>query len=147
MKDASVAAARLPAPDLPIRTLVSQFYGRVRQDPLLAPVFTAVLGDTDADWAAHRDRLADFWSSIMQASGRYHGDPFSAHLRLPDLTPDMFDRWLALFQATCREVLPPDDAIAFGIRAERIARSLRMGLFEHRPGRKTPYQAAGPPGG
>ena len=147
MKDASVAAARLLASDLPIRTLVSQFYCRVRQDPLLAPVFAAALGDTDADWAAHLDRLADFWSSIMQASGRYHGDAFSAHLRLPDLTPEMFDRWLALFQATCPEVLPPDDAAAFGIRAERIARSIRMGLFEHMPGRKAPYEAAGPPGG
>lgn len=133
--------------ELPIRELVGRFYGRVRRDPLLAPVFTTTLGETDAAWAAHLDRLADFWSSTMQGSGRYHGDPFSAHLRLPDLTPVMFDRWLDLFQATCREVLQPDEAAAFGTRAERIARSLRIGLFERMPARKAPYQAAGPPTG
>lgn len=132
-------------PELPIRELVGRFYGRVRQDPLLAPVFAATLGETDAAWAAHLDRLADFWSSVMQGSGRYHGDPFSAHLRLPDLTPVMFDRWLDLFQATCRELLRPEEAAAFGNRAERIARSLRMGLFERMPARKAPYQASGPP--
>ena len=138
---------QLPISGLPIHELVSRFYGRVRQDPLLAPVFTATLGETDAAWAAHLARLADFWSSVMQGSGRYHGDPFSAHLRLPDLTPVMFDRWLDLFQATCREVLPPDEAAAYATRAERIARSLRMGLFERMPGRKAPYQAAGPHAG
>ncbi len=131
--------------ELPLRELVCRFYGRVRQDPLLAPVFTATLGETDVAWTAHLDRLTNFWSSVMQGSGRYHGDPFSAHLRLPDLTPVMFDRWLDLFQATCREVLPPEEAAAFGTRAERIARSLRMGLFERMPARNALYQAAGPP--
>lgn len=137
----------LPTHEPPIHELVGRFYGRVRQDPLLAPVFKATLGETDAAWAAQLARLADFWSSVMQGSGRYHGDPFSAHLRLPDLTPVMFDRWLELFQATCREVLLPDDAAAFGSRAGRIAGSLRMGLFERLPARKVAYQASGPPVG
>ena len=135
------------SPDLPIDELVRRFYGRVRRDPLLAPVFTATLGGADVAWTAHLARLADFWSSVMQGSERYHGDPFSAHMRLPDLTPVMFGRWLELFQATCREVLPPDAAAAFGNRAERIARSLRIGLFERLPARKLPYQASGPPTG
>jgi hemoglobin len=133
--------------ELPIGELIERFYSRVRQDALLAPVFAKTLGETDATWAAHLARLADFWSSVMQGSGRYHGDPFSAHLRLPDLSPAMFDRWLHLFQATCREVLPPDQATAFGNRAERIARSLRLGLFERLPARKALYQASGPPVG
>lgn len=135
------------SPELPIHELVGRFYDRVRRDPLLAPVFTATLGQMDAAWTAHLARLADFWSSVMESSGRYHGDPFSAHLRLPDLTPVMFHRWLDLFHATCREVLPPDEATAFGNRAERIARSLRMGLFERLPARKALYPASGPPAG
>ena len=132
-------------PELAIRELVCRFYGRVRQDPVLAPVFTAALGETDVAWAAHLDRLTDFWSSVMQGSGHYHGDPFSAHLRLRGLRPVMFDRWLDLFQVTCREVMRPEEAEAFGIRAERIARSLRMGLFERMPAREALYQAAGSP--
>jgi hemoglobin len=116
-----------------IRQLLALFYGRVRRDPRLGPVFARAVGTTDADWAPHLVRLADFWSSVMLRSGRYHGDPFSTHLRLPDLDPAMFDRWLALFCEACAEVFEPDLADAFRERADRIARSLRMGLFERLP--------------
>lgn len=118
-----------------IRRLLDLFYGRVRRDPQLGPVFSRALGESDEAWAAHLARLADFWSSAMLRSGRYRGDPFSVHLRLPNLEPAMFDRWLALFGETCAELFEPDVANAFRERAERIARSLRMGLFERLPAR------------
>jgi hemoglobin len=131
-----VVAASLPArgsgpvTEADIRRLLDVFYDRVRRDPLLGPVFARAVGTTDADWAAHLARLADFWSSLMLRSGRYRGDPFSTHLRLPDLEPAMFDRWLALFGESCAELFEPDVADGFSERAQRIARSLRMGLFE-----------------
>ncbi len=118
-----------------IRCLVNRFYARARRDELLGPVFARAVGEGDEVWAAHLARLLDFWSSVMLRSGRYHGDPFSVHLRLPDLQPAMFDRWLALFGETCAELFEPDVADAFRERAERIARSLRMGLFERLPAR------------
>ncbi len=116
-----------------IRQLLDLFYGRVRRDPKLGPVFVRAVGTSDADWKRHLARLADFWSTMMLRSGRYHGDPFSAHLRLPDLEPAMLDRWLALFGETCAELFEPDLADAFRKRADRIARSLCMGLFERLP--------------
>ncbi len=119
-----------------IHRLVGRFYARARRDELLGPVFARAIGESDAAWAAHLARLSDFWSSVMLTSGRYHGDPFSAHLRLPALEPAMFDRWLALFGETCAELFEPDVADAFRERAERIARSLRMGLFERLPARR-----------
>jgi hemoglobin len=118
-----------------IRQLVERFYGKVRRDPVLGPVFARALGESPDAWTAHLARLADFWSSLMLGSGRYHGDPFSAHLRLPGLEPGMFERWLGLFHETCVELFPADVARAFGERAERVARSLRMGLFERLPAR------------
>jgi len=125
------------APDLAVEDsiprLLDLFYGRVRRDPLLGPVFARALGASDAEWTRHLARLTDFWSSVMLRSGRYHGDPFSTHLRLPDLEPAMFDRWLTLFGESCADVLAPDVADAFRDRARRIARSLRMGLFERLP--------------
>lgn len=130
-----------------IRRLLERFYDRVRRDPQLGPVFARAVGTTAADWAPHLVRLADFWSSVMLRTGRYHGDPFSTHLRLPDLEPAMFDRWLALFDEACVELFAPDVADAFRERAARIARSLRMGLERlplpeaRRPGR----DAASPP--
>lgn len=122
-----------PVTEEGIRLLLAVFYGKVRLNPQLGPVFARAIGATDADWAPHLARVSDFWSSVMLRSGRYHGDPFSVHLRLPDLEPAMFDRWLALFGETCAEVFEPDVADAFRERAERIARSLRMGLFERLP--------------
>ena len=72
----------------------------------------------------------------MLRSGRYRGDPFSAHLALPGLMPAHFERWLALFGQTCTSLFDEKVAGAFQERAERIARSLRMGLFERLPARK-----------
>ncbi len=124
-----------------IHRLVGRFYARARRDELLGPVFAHAIGTADADWAPHLARVSDFWSSVMLRSGRYHGDPFSAHLSLPDLQPAMFDRWLALFGETCAELFELDVADAFRERAERIASSLRMGLFERLPARR---RAIGP---
>ena len=139
-----MVAASVPAPSIGpgpvtedrIRGLVDHFYACVRRDALLGPVFARALGEDDDAWEVHLARLHDFWCSVMLTSGRYHRDPFSAHLRLPDLEPVMFDRWLALFGETCAEVFEPDVAAAFRERAERIARSLRIGLFERLPARR-----------
>ncbi len=127
-----------------IGRLVNQFYARVRLDPLLAPVFARTLGDSEAAWARHLAILRDFWSSVMLTSGRYHRDPFSAHMRLAAINTAMFDRWLALFGETCVALFEPEVAEAFHQKAERIARSLRMGLFERVPARSgQPRQRGG----
>ncbi len=126
-----------------IGRLVDAFYGRVRRDPVLGPVFVGALGEGESAWAEHKARLCDFWSSVMLTSGRYHGDPFSAHLRLSELTPDMFDRWLALFGETCEALFGRGQAEAFRLRAERIARSLRIGIFERLPARRPDTPAGG----
>jgi len=116
-----------------IARLVGVFYARIRAHPVLAPVFLQAIGTTAAAWDVHLDRLRRFWSAVVLRSGAYHGDPYSAHLRLPGLTPAMFEDWLALFRATCADTLPPDAAAVFTERAGRIARSLRMGIFERGP--------------
>lgn len=119
-----------PVTEAEIARLVDEFYRRVRADPVLAPVFLAAIGEDAAAWEAHAVRLCRFWSSLMRRSGAYHGDPYSVHLRLPGLTPAMFDRWLALFSETCAAQFPQDVAAAFEQRAARVAQSLRMGIFE-----------------
>jgi hemoglobin len=125
-----------PISEPDIGHLLALFYSRARTDPLLGPVFTRAIGTTDAEWAPHLERIADFWSSLVLGSRRYQGDPFSVHLRLPGLTPAMFERWLALFREACAELLDPAAARQFTERADRIAASLRMGLFERLPARR-----------
>lgn len=127
-----------PAPDTVdeagIRRLVETFYGRVMQDPALAPVFERAIGPFGtAAWGPHLDTMAAFWSSVVLRTGRYHGNPMGAHLRVDGIAPELFAHWLRLFDATAAELFPPAVAAVFSDRAHRIAESLKLGLF-YRPG-------------
>jgi len=129
----------LPPSDEPteaaIAMLVERFTAAVRGDELLGPVFARALGEDETQWAEHLATLRNFWSSMMLSSGRYKGDPFSAHRGLDGLSPAMFTRWLMLFRQTCAALFPPAVAARFEHKAERIARSLRTGLLESVPDR------------
>jgi len=135
MNAASTWGEPPPITEEDIERLLARFYARVRGDDVLGPVFAQAVGVSEAEWAPHMRRLESFWSSVMRGTGRYHGDPFSTHLKLPSIEPAMFDRWLGLFEAACDETLQPGQRAAFVERAHRIARSLRMGLFERLPDR------------
>jgi hemoglobin len=132
-------AARTGIDEAMIERLVRAFYRRVTGDPLLAPIFAERVGD----WEAHISRMCAFWSSVALMSGRYHGQPMTAHLPLPVDTPH-FDRWLAIFAATARELCPPAAAAHFLDRAHRIADSLELGIAARRgeikPRRKRPEE-------
>ena len=60
-------------------------------------------------------------------SGRYHGNPMTKHLPLP-IDGAHFDRWLALFEVTARQICPPEANAHFVERARRIAESLELGI-------------------
>ena len=100
-----------------IRTLVFTFYDRVREDELLGPVFDAHIGD---DWEAHLEKMCDFWSSILLATGRFRGNPIQAHAGVPEITGGHFDRWIDLFREVAHEVLDEPQAL------DVAGRSLRM---------------------
>ena len=109
--------------DAMIERLVRTFYGAVRKDELIGPVFAARI----SDWEPHLRRMCEFWSSVALMSGRYHGQPMEKHLPLP-VDALHFDRWLALFERTANEVCPPAAAGHFIDRARRIAQSLELGI-------------------
>jgi hemoglobin len=109
--------------DAMIESLVRRFYERVREDPLLGPVFEARI----ADWEPHLRQMFAFWSSVALLTGRYHGQPMVKHMPLP-IDARHFDRWLELFEETARELCPPAAADHFVERARRIAESLELGV-------------------
>ena len=114
-----------------LTALVDLFYGRVRQDPLIGPVFN----DAIHDWGEHLDKLQAFWSSVMLTSGRYKGRPLPAHIKHGDaITPAAFARWLELWRDATAEVLPPAAAAAMQDKAARIAESLSLGIAYARDG-------------
>ncbi|MCA1334881.1 MULTISPECIES: group III truncated hemoglobin [Rhodobacterales] len=101
--------------------LVHSFYGKIRVDPVLGPIFAARI----ADWGPHLDKMVDFWSSVALMTGRYHGAPVPKHAGLP-VTWAHFHRWLEIFRETAGEVCTRAGAAHVIERAERIARSLHM---------------------
>jgi hemoglobin len=106
-----------------IERLVRAFYDRVRRDALLGPVFEERI----SDWEPHLEKMFAFWSSLTLMSGRYHGQPMAKHIVL-EVDAQHFDRWLALFEQTARDVCPPEAAERFIERAHRVAESLELGV-------------------
>ncbi len=106
-----------------IEDLVRAFYARVRADAVLGPIFEARI----RDWEPHLQQMFAFWSSVALMTGRYHGTPMIKHVRLP-VDAAHFDRWLALFAETAREICPPEAETHFVERAHRIAASLELGV-------------------
>jgi hemoglobin len=109
-----------------IVTLVDRFYDRIREDAELGPVFEDVVA---GHWDKHLTTMYRFWSSVMLKTGTYHGSPMQAHMRIPGLRPDLFPRWLTLFEQTVTDMFEPEPASHFLERANRIAESLKLGLF------------------
>lgn len=113
-----------------IRQVVHGFYGRIRKDALLGPIFEGVIAD---NWNHHLAKMCDFWSSVLLMTGRYEGRPMPAHIKIRvaesmGLDAAHFDHWLTLFRATVRELCPPQAAALFEDRAQRIASSLLQGV-------------------
>ena len=116
-------AAVTPPSEAELATLVDCFYEQVRRDPELGPVFNPAVHD----WAAHKQLLTTFWCSVARRANSYRGNPMAAHQRHP-VRAEHFDRWLALWRATCAEVLDASGAALMIDYAERIGQSLKLGL-------------------
>ncbi len=102
--------------------LVDAFYGKVRADELLQPVFRHV------DWQLHLPIMYNFWSSMMFGDQSYQGNPFQKHLHLA-ISASHFSRWLQLFIATVDEQFEGLKADEIKSRAQSIA-----GVFQHKMG-------------
>jgi len=107
-----------------IQELVHRFYGKIRADEMLGPIFDGAIGDR---WDSHLATMRMFWSSVMLGSATYKGNPLAVHLRLPIASPRHFERWLCLWRETAAEVCG-DQAGVFVEKAESIARRLILAL-------------------
>ena len=121
-----------------IHNLVHAFYATVRTDPALGPIFNRIV----EDWDDHLAKLCDFWSSVLLLTGRFKGAPMPAHIRIAEIRPTHFARWLHLFRQTAERVCPPQAAALFVARSEMIAQSLQLGIAAHRGELPRPHTAA-----
>ena len=114
-----------------ISALVERFYGKIRQDQLLGPIFAARI----ADWDHHLGRMKQFWRSVLHASGEFAGNPMLKHMVIPGIGLEHFSHWLELFYQTLRDAEAHPEATALvGGRARMIADSLLTGISMQRDG-------------
>lgn len=114
-----------------ISSFVDRFYGKIREDELLGPIFNERI----ADWGEHLDRMKRFWRSVLHNSGEFSGNPMLKHIIIPGLELRHFSHWLELFYETLREAEPHDEATQLvGSRARMIADSLLTGIVMRRDG-------------
>lgn len=119
-----------------IITLVHTFYEKVARDPLLGPVFHEHVGQSHTEWAPHLTKMVDFWSTVLLKSGRYEGRPPLAHLKIKELDDSHFERWLNLFELTCREIYVRPIAENLIERAHLIKGGLSRAIVLARAGQK-----------
>lgn len=112
-----------------IHALVHVFYGKVREDSELAPVFNRRVND----WPHHLERMCQFWSAVLLGERVYRprpeGGPPALHRRIDELTHAHFDRWLELFERTAEALFEPPLVEELMGRA----RHMRMNLSSHLP--------------
>lgn len=113
-----------------IERLVRAFYAKIRADERLGPIFGKIIGN---NWEPHLQKMFAFWSSLTMLTDRYKGQPMVAHTEVKAVTPAIraedFDIWLTLFRQTAFEICPAEVAPIFIDKAERVAESLKLGMF------------------
>ncbi|MBK8711284.1 MAG: group III truncated hemoglobin [Niastella sp.] len=82
-----------------IKLLVDTFYGNIRENELLAPIFNAVIKDR---WPQHLEKMYRFWQTVLLDDHTYYNSPFPPHAKLP-VTQQHFDTWLKLWHLTINE--------------------------------------------
>jgi hemoglobin len=102
-----------------IYELIHTFYGKVRKDDLLSPIFMSKIADDE--WDIHLSKMIQFWSSMLLYTRTYSGDPMSKHFALP-IGEAHFLQWLKLFHETVNELFTGKIAEDAKLRANGIGR-------------------------
>lgn len=104
-----------------ISKLVESFYGKIRLDGRLGPIFESRV---QGNWLPHLEKMKRFWASVLLRTGEYSGRPVPVHARLSEVEADDFGIWLELFRETVAETFAQEAQPIVIATAERIAASL-----------------------
>ena len=117
-----------------IKTLVDAFYGAIREDELLGPVFNNKIEDR---WPQHLDKMYRFWQTVLFTEHTYFGSPFPPHFELP-VEKKHFDRWLQLFRQTVDGHYSGAKADEAKWRAEKMAEMFQFKIAHFKNMRSKP---------
>lgn len=117
-----------------VKALVDKFYGKIREDDLLAPIFNRVIQD---NWPKHLEKMYAFWQTILLKEHTYYGSPFVPHANLP-VEKRHFDRWLMLFDETLDENFKGQAAKEASWRAHKMAQMFQLKIEHHQKNNTRP---------
>lgn len=109
-----------------ITELVQTFYGDVRADETVGPIFEAELRDR---WDIHLPRMVEFWCTLMIGARSFSGNVYGKHMALDGVAPEHFRAWLRLWFARTNAMFTQDPAEQLQDIAVGIARNLFRGYF------------------
>lgn len=111
-----------------VKLLVNSFYGKVRQDAMLADIFNSRIQDR---WPEHLEKMYRFWQTVLLEEHTYFGSPFPPHAQLP-VAHEHFGRWLELFNATVDELFTGEKAEEAKWRGKKMAQMFEMKIEMNR---------------
>jgi hemoglobin len=112
--------------------LVRAFYGRAFEDDRLGPIFVDV---AKLDLDEHVPRITSFWETVLLGARSYSGGAFVPHYELDQLTPltpELFNRWVALWTMIVDQHFSGPVAEDAKRRAELVAGAFAKRLAELR---------------
>ena len=111
-----------------IKNLVDSFYGKVRKDELIGPIFDERIQDR---WPTHLAKMYTFWQTVLLGEHTYYGSPFPPHAQLP-IDEVHFNKWLELFYETLDEHFTGKIAEEAKWRANKMAQMFQYKLQHYK---------------
>ena len=113
-----------------VYTLVSTFYGKVRQNNEIGAFFNEII----EDWPAHLEKLTDFWETNLFLVSKFRGNPMKAHNEVDQkfnhtLEQKHFGEWLNMWFETVDDLYEGERANIAKNRARNIAHNLFMNVY------------------
>ncbi len=116
-----------------VQLLVENFYGRIRENDVLGPIFNGII----VNWKSHLNLLTDFWESQLFLKRKYHGNPVTTHQEVDvklnqTITPVHFGLWLNLWFETIDKLFEGETAQIAKNRAQKMSTMLFMQIYQQR---------------
>jgi len=111
-----------------IKKLVDTFYGHIKNNPLLSPIFNDLIKDK---WPLHLEKMYRFWQTVLLEGHTYFGSPFLPHAQLP-VNHEHFNEWMTLFVNTVNELFTGEKAEEAIWRAGKMAEMFEYKIINSR---------------
>ncbi|HLT48951.1 group III truncated hemoglobin [Aequorivita nionensis] len=116
-----------------VSLLVNTFYSKVREEPLLGPIFNKII----TDWETHLELLTDFWETNLFFKRKYFGNPMHAHIEVDKkmggkINELHFGTWINLWHETIDELFEGETANIAKNRARNMGTFIHLNVFNAR---------------